>query len=301
MTTERISSKQTYPSKYVDVLGSKMHFIEAGEGDPILLLHGVPTSGYVWRNVIPHLTALGRCIAPDLIGMGRSDKPDIAYTVFDHIRYIEKFIETLKLKNLVIVMHGWGSVIGFDYAMRHEKNCKGLVFYESFLRSLDNAEEPSLPFQEQIIKLQDEESMRELIVDGATFIDKIIPPIVMRHLSEEELENYRQPFVAEGATKPILQYLKELPKTTVNTKIDELIANYTKKLTQSSLPKLMMYSVPGFVTTIATVMWAKEHLPNIEIVDIGEELHLAQESNPELLGETISIWLQEIEQAGAHE
>src|SRR5579872_1683639 len=135
MANERISEKLSYPSKFVEIFGSKIHYVEAGSGDPILFLHGIPASCYVWRNVIPHLSSLGRCIAPDLIGMGQSDKPNIEYTISDHIKYIEKFIDALKLRRVTLVMHGWGSVIGFSYAMQHEENCKGLVFYEAYLRA----------------------------------------------------------------------------------------------------------------------------------------------------------------------
>lgn len=294
MANEEISEKLTHPSKSVEVYGSKMHFIEAGSGNPILFLHGIPTSCYVWRNIIPHLSPLGRCIAPDLIGFGKSDKPNIDYTVFDHIKYIEKFIEVLGLKNISIIMHGWGSVIGFDYATRNEKNCFGLVFYEAFLRS-SNSDDISLPYQEQLISLQDQENVYDFVMNGPSFVDRIIPQNVMRQLTDKEMDNYRQPFMQEGAGKPILQYLKELPRGDGKSKIDKLITDYSKKLTKSKLPKLMLYSVPGFITTIATAIWAKENLPNLEIVDIGEELHLAQESYPQLIGETISVWLQGIE------
>jgi haloalkane dehalogenase len=281
--------------KFVEVLGSKMHYLEAGEGEPILFLHGIPMSSYLWRNIIPHLAPLGRCIAPDLIGFGQSAKPDIAYTVQDHINYIEKFIEALGLKHITLVMHGWGSVVGFDYAMRHEANCKGLVFYEAFLRTLEAYDE-ALPFQEQVLALHEQENMTELVMNSTAFIDKIISPLTIHDLSEEELENYRKPFSKVGDGKPVLQYINELPNATQASTVDNLIANYTKKLTHSDLPKLLLYSVPGFVTTIATVMWAKKNLPRLEIVDIGEELHLAQETNPTLIGETISIWLQSVEQ-----
>ena len=281
--------------KWIDVLGAKIHYLEAGEGDPILFLHGIPTSSYLWRNIIPHLAPLGRCIAPDLIGFGQSDKPDIAYSLQDHIHYIEKFIETLGLKQITLVMHGWGSVIGFDYAMRHEKNCKGVVFYEAFLRTFDT-NEVALPFEEQVTALEEHEKISELVMNGGTFIDKFIAPMTMRELSEEDLEIYRQPFQQKGSGKPVLQYLQELPRGNDNSKVNQLIANYTEKLTHSALPKLLLYSVPGFITTIATVMWAKEHLPNLEIAEVGEELHFAQETNPNLIGETISVWLQSIEQ-----
>lgn len=294
MVNDRISSKLDIPSKFVEVNGSKMHYVEAGEGDPILFLHGIPTSCYLWRNIIPHLTSLGRCIAPDLIGFGKSDKPDIEYTIFDHIKYIEKFIETLGLKKITLVMHGWGSVIGFDYAMRHEKNCNGLVFYEAFLRFLDE-EEVALPFEEQVSMLEELE-VSGASINGVSFVDKMIAQNAMRTLSTEEMQNYHEPFQKEGTIKPIHQYLLELPKGNGSTKIDHLIADYSKKLTHSTLPKLLLYALPGLVTTMATVMWAKEHLPNIEIIEVGEELHFAQESSPQLMGEAISIWLQGVEQ-----
>ena len=116
-----ISSEFPYQSKYINVLGSKIHYVEEGAGQPILFLHGMPATNYTWRNVIPYLAKYGRCIAPDLIGMWLSDKPNIAYRIFDHIQYIEEFINALALKNITLVMHGFGSIIGFDYAMRHEK------------------------------------------------------------------------------------------------------------------------------------------------------------------------------------
>ncbi|MEO8401339.1 MAG: haloalkane dehalogenase [Gammaproteobacteria bacterium] len=296
MTQEIISTDFPYDSHFVDVYGSKMHYIEEGTGDPILFLHGIPTSSYLWRNVIPHLASLGRCIAPDLIGFGKSDKPDIEYSVFDHIKYIDKFIETLKLDRITLVMHGWGSIVGFDYAMRHEDQCKGLAFYEAYLRPM-NGSDLSLPYQEQILSWQGEENVNDLIMNGAHFIEKTLPQGIMRSLSEGEMRYYLEPFKQKGSGKPLNQYLQDLPHGDSQSKVNKLIAEYSKKLIKSSLPKLMLYTVPGFITTIATAMWAKEHLSNFEIADIGEELHYAQESNPELMGETISVWLQGVEQA----
>jgi len=284
-------------SKYEQVLGSKMHYIEAGHGAPILLLHGVPASSYVWRNVIPHLTSLGRCIAPDLIGFGKSDKPDIAYSINDHIRYIEAFIDALNLKHLTLVMHGWGSVIGFDYAMRHEDNCRGLVFYEAFLKSMED-EEAALPFCEQMARMQDE-ALVDKIMNTSYFVDHTIPESLIRKLTDTEMKSYQAPFNHRGAGKPILQYLSELPNGGDESISESLIARYTQKLQQSTLPKLMLYSLPGYITTMENVMWAKAHLPKLEIADIGEELHFAQESRPEMMGEMISVWLQGVDQYGA--
>ena len=290
-----ISDKQelAIASHFIEVNGSKLHYLEAGVGDPILFLHGIPTSSYLWRKVIPHLSPLGRCIAPDLVGFGQSDKPDIDYSIFDHITYIEKLIEILQLKNITIVMHGWGSLIGFHYATMHENNCHALVFYEAILKP-DSNNDISLPYQEQILVLQ--EKLLDQNMSAVTLVEQMLAQQSIKQLKAEELHQYRQPFLKDGSLKPIAEYIKEAAALTTNKKINQLILDYSSKLTQSSLPKLMLYSLPGFITTIATAMWAKDHLPNLEIADVGEELHLAQENCPALIGETISAWLQGIEQ-----
>jgi len=135
MNTE-ISPKFPFESKYLTINGSKMHYIDIGEGDPILFLHGNPTSNFLWRNVIPHIQGKGRCIAPDLIGMRKSDKPDIDYRMEDHYDYLEKFIEQLGLKNITLVLHDWGSGLGFHYANLHRDNIKAIAFMEAMYRPL---------------------------------------------------------------------------------------------------------------------------------------------------------------------
>src|SRR5713226_6390445 len=132
-TKQDISADVPYQSNYIEVHGSKLHYIDEGSGDPILFLHGNPTSSYLWRNIIPYLTPLGRCIALDLIGMGKSDKPDIEYQFFDHVKYVDGFIEKIGLRNITLVIHDWGSALGFHYAMRHESNVRGIAFMEAIV------------------------------------------------------------------------------------------------------------------------------------------------------------------------
>src|SRR5215475_1350360 len=131
--TRKISADFHYTSHYIEVHGSRIHYVDEGSGDPILFLHGNPTSSYLWRNVIPHVTSWARCIAPDLIGMGKSDKPDIEYRFFDHAEYLEAFIDEMGLWNITLVVHDWGSALGFHFAMRHESIVKGLAFMEAIL------------------------------------------------------------------------------------------------------------------------------------------------------------------------
>jgi haloalkane dehalogenase len=281
-------------NSFIDIYGSKMHYLENGSGDPILFLHDMPTSSYIWHKLILQLSPLGHCIAPDLIGMGQSDKPDIQYTIADHINYVEKFIETLNLKNITFVMHGWGSVVGSDIAMRNEKNCKGLVFYESYVRAVTD-DAISLPFQEQIITLDKENNLQEKIENSPYLVEKLLSQSTLQPLSLQDMDVYKKSFLKRGSGKVLYQYWCELPRGNEKDKINKLIEIYSLKLTQSKLPKLMLYSLPGFITTLETVMWAKTHLQNVEVSEVGEELHYAQETNPELMGQIISAWLQGIE------
>lgn len=296
MTKEKDVSSASYSSSYVDVDGVNIHYIEAGSGKTILLLHGVPASSYVWRNVLPYLADLGHCIAPDLVGFGKSDKPDIAYTVHDHIRFINRFIETLKLTDVLIVMHGFSSLMGLDYALHHESNCRGLVFYDAFLRPMQG-DNVSLPFQEQIVELREAFVEFDPAKTGVHFVDQMISQEVMSQLNDADMAHYREPFLQAGSVKPIMQYSFDAPCGDGKSEVDLLVQRYSEKLCQSQLPKLLLYSIPGFITTIATVMWAKSHFKNIELIDVGEELHLGQESNPEMIGESISAWLQGVEQS----
>lgn len=130
---KEIAAAFPFEPNYIEVRGSRMHYVDEGEGEVVLFLHGNPTSSYLWRNIIPHVSASHRCIAPDLIGMGKSDKPDIEYRFFDHFEYAERFIEELGLKDLILVIHDWGSALSFYYAMRHESNVRGLAFMEAII------------------------------------------------------------------------------------------------------------------------------------------------------------------------
>ncbi len=283
-------SDYPFASKYVEVNGSKMHYIEQGSGDPIVFIHGVPTSSYLWRNIIPSLAEHGRCIAVDLIGMGWSDKPDIKYRVFDHIDYFDGFIKALGLKNVTLVMHAWGSVIGFDHAMRNEDNIKALAFMESHVRPATKWDMVSLPVQELTAVLEMPDGGYDIIMNSNYFVNKVLPSGVLRKLTTEEMAAYRAPFTEEHTCRPLWQYLQDLPLGDGPKDVVDLIANYSKKLQKSTLPKLMLYAVPGFITTIDTVTWAKDNLPNLKLVDIGDALHYAQESNPQFIEQALKDW-----------
>lgn len=277
-----------------------MHYIdempqEVSEEAPVVVfLHDVPTSSYLWRNVIPHVPH--RCIALDLIGMGKSDKPNIGYRVFDYINFFQAFIQTLDLKNIILVMHGWGSLIGFDYAMHHRSRIQGLVFMESYLQPEVPKDSLSLLTQQiyEINKAQ--QQGKNLFEDTLGFIDTLFSTAELRKLSEEELAHYREPFLDPMHRHLIFQHLEELPVSgNAPFAVRRLIEMYVKKLQFSELPKLLLYAMPGFNTTMEMVAWAKEHLKNLRITDVGEALHYPQESNPDLVGKAIAEWIAKLD------
>ncbi len=277
-------------SNFVEVDGSQLHYLEMGQGDPILFLHGIPTSSYLWRHIMPTLAKHGRCIAPDLIGMGFSDKPDIAYRIFDHIHYIDGLIAALDLDNITLVLHGWGSVVGFDFASRHPEKIKALAFYESHVRATLQWDMLSLPVQELTSMLQNKERSYEAVIEENYIIEQLLPSGAVDGLKTQDFDYYRKPFITPESRKVLWQYLQDLPLGNGPDDVVALIRHYSKWLQETPLPKLMFYAVPGFITPIPTVQWAKEHFPNLTLECLNDVMHFAQESMPELFAQKLDEW-----------
>lgn len=282
--------KSVLGSKFITVRGSRIHYREQGTGDPIVFLHGMPTSSYAWRNIMPALSAKARCIAPDLIGMGESDKPDIDYRIFDHINYIDDFIAALDLKNITFVLHDWGSLIGFDHAYRHESNIKALAFFESHIRPATDWNMLSLPVQQLASLLKRPGASYRAVIQQNYLVKKLLPRGVMRNLSPEEMAEYAKPFLTPESRKPLWQYIQDLPLGRGPTDVIQLITRYSKWLEKTPIPKLMLYAIPGFITTISTVQWARDNLQNLTLIGLDDVLHFAQESVPELFSEKLLEW-----------
>lgn len=289
-TAQTISADFPFESHYVEVLGSKIHYIDEGAGDPILFLHGQPTSSYLWRNIIPHVTGQGRCIAPDLIGFGKSDKPDIEYRFFDHVKYIEGFIEALGLKNITLVIHDWGSGLGFHYAMRNEDNIKGIAFLEAILNPIPGWEMFPESFREVFQGFRTPEVGWDMLVNKNMFIEQILPGGVVRPLTETEMNVYREPFTDPATRKPVWRWPNELPIAGNPADVTEAVTTYNQKLQQSDLPKLLFYATPGAILPEPMVEWCRQNLKNLQTIDIGPGLHFLQEDNPHLIGSELANW-----------
>ena len=270
-----------------------MHYIDEGSGDPILFLHGNPASSYLWRNIIPHLTPYARCIAPDLIGMGKSDKPDLDYRFSDHSKYVEGFIEELGLSNITLVIHDWGSGLGFHYAMRNEDNVKAIAFMEALVKPFYWADFPK-DFKTGFKLMRTPGLGWFMISVMNAFIKQVMPQATVRSLTTEEKQYYAEPYKTIKSRKPIRQWPLEIPIDGKPANMLEVISSYSKKLQNSNVPKLLFYADPGGIIDAKGLEWCKENLKNLKTVDIGEGMHYLQEDNPHLIGEELAKWYKSL-------
>jgi haloalkane dehalogenase len=291
---KEISAAFPFESKYLEVKGSKIHYIDEGEGDPILFLHGNPTSNYLWRNIIPYMTAQGRCIAPDLIGMGKSDKPDIDYGFQDTYDYLEAFIKKLGLKNITLVLHDWGSGMGFHYANLNRENIKSIAFMEAMY---DVPTRFDMPTSVKIaLKMMRTPGLGWLMVQvGNIFITKMIQEMILRKLTKNEMDYYAAPYPTIKSRKPLLQWPLAVPFDGGKPKkIAEAVASWHQWLMDSEFPKLFFYVSPGVAIKEKDVKIIKDGMKNLTTINLGEGLHFIQEDYPHEIGKEIAKWYLKI-------
>ncbi|MGZ3678770.1 MAG: haloalkane dehalogenase [Ktedonobacterales bacterium] len=296
-----ISAAFPYQKRRLQVLGSEMTYVEVGEGDPIVLLHGNPTSSYLWRNVLPHLQPLGRCIAPDLIGMGDSDKlPDSgpsSYRFVEHRRYLDALLEGLGVRERVtLVIQDWGSALGFDWANRHRDAVRGIAYFESLVRPIawDEFSEGQRGFFQALRSPAGE----AIVLQQNLFLEQLLPGGVLRKLSEEEMTWYRRPFLRPGEDRrPILTFARQLPIDGEPADVTEIVSSYADWLSHSSVPKLFINGEPGAILTGSRRDFCRTWPAQREVTVRG--LHFLQEDSPDELGQAIAGWLPAIREGRA--
>jgi haloalkane dehalogenase len=282
-----------YPSQFVEVLGAKMHYVEHGAGDPILFLHGQPTWSYLWRNVMPELDGRGRMIAVDLMGYGMSEKPDIAYEMADHVRYLDAFIETLELDNITLVIHDWGSFFGFYYAHRYPDKVKAIAFMEAILFPVPSydAFEPQMREFFQTLRAS-QENAENMMIDQNLFIEAVLPAAINRQLSVSEHDAYRAPWLEKAKRKILCKFPQNLCIGGEPKVINDMQMAYMESLQISPKPKLLLYATPGLLIPEAVVQWCQANLPNCDTVHVGPGTHYIQEDSPASIGIAINDWMQ---------
>lgn len=289
MANPEISAAFPYESRFVDVLGSRMHYVDEGSGEPFLLLHGQPTSSYLWRNVIPHLTGSGRCVAPDLIGFGKSDKPDIEYRFFDHAEYLFGFVEALGLDNITLVIHDWGAGLGLYYARQNPSKIKAIAMMEPVLASIPTWEDFPADLTETFRGFRTPEVGWDMLVNQNIFIEGVLPAATVRDFSDAEMNAYRAPFLNPAHRKPLWRWPNELPIAGEPADTAEAVDANFAWLQGTEIPKLLFHATPGAIIPPDRLGMVSA-LPNLTTVDLGPGIHYLQEDHPKEIGEGIADW-----------
>ena len=278
---------------YARVLDHDMAYVEAGTGDPIVLLHGNPTSSYLWRGIIPHLTGLGRCIAPDLIGMGDSDKLADSgphrYRFVEHRRYLDAFLEAVGVNNNVtFVVHDWGSALGFDWANRNRHAVKGLAYMEAIVQPLTWTQWPEAALR--VFQGFRSTSGESMILTSNLFVERVLPGSIKRQLTDDEMAEYRRPFLEPGeGRRPTLTWPREIPIEGEPEDVTEIVGSYAVWLRQSPLPKLFVNADPGAILVGEQREFCRSWPNQTEVTVSG--IHFVQEDAPDEIGQAIADWL----------
>jgi haloalkane dehalogenase len=285
---------QAYPLQYARIRGSEMAYVDVGEGDPIVFLHGNPTSSYLWRDVIPHVADKGRCIAPDLIGMGRSDKLGNSgpgtYRFVEHRSYLDALLDALGVSERVtLVVHDWGSALGFDWARRHQSAVRGIAYMEALVRPLLSSEWPEAA--RDLFAALRSPAGEQLILERNLFVEAILPASIARTLSQAEHDAYRAPFREPGeGRRPMLTWPREIPLDGEPADVTQIVQAYADWLGESSIRKLFINADPGSILVGAQREFCRGWPNQREVTVPGR--HFIQEDSAEAIGRALREWLQ---------
>jgi len=287
-----------FVKKTMSVLESEMAYIDEGEGLPVVFLHGNPTSSYLWRNIIPYVSSGYRAIAPDLIGMGDSGKPKLQYTYEDQAAYLHAFLDKLELKDAVLVVHDWGSALGFHYARTRPDRVAAIAFMEATLPPFYPI--PSIevmgPSAEFLKNVRTAGVGEEMVMKQNVLIDQFLRTSSQdKPLSEDILEEYNRYYPTEESRLPMLQWLREIPIAGAPASVHDIGIKNNEWIITSDIPKLLFYVTPGVLVGEPTIEYLKENAKNLVVVPLGPGGHFLQEIYPDDIGKGLSNWLSQIE------
>jgi haloalkane dehalogenase len=286
-----ISADRRYELRSTPVLGKRMTHVEAGAGDPIVFLHGNPTSSYLWRNVMPHLEDQGRCIAPDLIGMGDSDKvPGLDYRFIDHRRHLDAFLGAVGADDdVTLVVHDWGSALGFDWASRHRGSLAGIAYMEAIVRPVGWDDWPE--GSRSIFGAMRSAAGDEIVLDKNVFVERILPASIIRRLSDDEMDEYRRPFRNPGEDRrTTLTWPREIPIDGEPEDVVAIVDDYGRWLSTSDVPKLFIDADPGAILVGEQRKFCRVWPNQTEARVRG--IHFVQEDSPDEIGAALRRWIE---------
>jgi len=291
--SEAISAADPHPRRRARVLDTEMSYVDTGEGRPVVFLHGNPTSSYLWRNVMPHVAGTHRCLAPDLVGMGQSGKaPAGSYRFVDHARYLDAWFDALDLTaGVTLVVHDWGSALGFHWARRHPERVRALVYMEAIVRPLTWADWPEVA--RKVFQGMRSPAGDEMVLEKNVFVERILPLSVLRGLTEAEMAVYRTPYVEPGeARRPTLTWPRQIPIDGEPADVVAIVDEYARWLAKSPLPKLFVNADPGTILTGPQRQFCRTWPHQDEITVRGG--HFIQEDSPHEIGRAIAAFLSRI-------
>ena len=278
--------------EYMTVAGKRMAYSDVGTGDPMVFLHGNPTSSYLWRNIIPHLSGVARCIAPDLIGMGDSEPldgpgPD-SYRFVEHRQYLDGLLDQLELgDNVTLVVHDWGSGLGFDWAYRHQDRVKGIAYTEAIVMPDTWDDWPEMA--RGIFQAMRSPAGEDIVLAKNVFVERILPASILRELSEEEMAEYRRPYTEPGESRrPTLTWPRQIPIEGNPADVHQIVGDYGAWLAKSDLPKLFINAEPGTILTGRQREFCRTWPNQTEVTVAG--IHFVQEDSPDEIGAAIRDW-----------
>ncbi|WP_144224366.1 haloalkane dehalogenase [Mesorhizobium amorphae] len=278
------------------ILDSTMSYVEAGSAGPtVLFLHGNPTSSYIWRNIIPHVSPVARCIAPDLIGYGQSGKPDIAYRFFDQVRYLDAFIEKMDIRDVVLVAQDWGTALAFHFAARRPQRVLGLAFMEfiqPFARWEDFHQRPQARDLFRAFRTPGQGD--KLVLDDNIFIERVLPNSVLRTMTKDEMDAYRAPFPTAETRKPILALPNDMPIEGKPADVAAISAHDHRALRVSTFPKLLFHGDPGALVSPEEARTFAARLTNCDVINLGPGAHYLQEDHADAIGVALQDWIPAI-------
>ncbi|HTK67964.1 MAG TPA: haloalkane dehalogenase [Pseudonocardia sp.] len=292
-------SDEYLEKKFVHVNGRRMAYVEVGEGPPIVFQHGNPTSSYLWRNVMPHLRGLGRLIACDLIGMGDSDKlepsgPD-RYTYAEQREYLFGLWDRLGLDgDVVLVLHDWGSALGFDWANQHRDRVAGIAYMEAIVAPVTWDDWPD--DARGIFQGFRSPAGEELVLAKNLFVEAVLPSAVLRTLTDEERAEYRRPFQEPGESRrPTLSWPRQIPIEGEPADVVAVVEDYGRWLAASPVPKLFVNAEPGSILTGRPREFCRTWPNQTEVTVAGS--HFVQEDSPDAIGEAVAEFVRTIRRA----
>jgi len=290
-----MSTTQPLEKQQIEILGHQMAYHERGEGDPIVLLHGNPTSSYLWRDVVPHLEGSGRCIVPDLIGMGDSQKladpgPE-SYRFVEHRRFLDALLEALDVReNVTLVVHDWGSALGFDWANRHRDAIRGIAYMEAIVAPIESWGDWPKPVQ-PIFQGFRSDAGEQMVLEKNMFIEGVLPSSIMRKLSDEEMDEYRRPFTNAGEDRrPTLTWPRQIPIEGEPEDVVKIVSDYGGWLSTSDVPKLFFDAKPGAILRGKARDFCRSW-PNQREIEV-KGIHFVQEDSPDEIGRGVAEWLR---------